>query len=189
MSKRAPKSLLSPNTNYFVLFHSNSCGGCVAFKPTWAELQKHKNKVGATMIAIESAEFSTVEKDPHLGQVVKQLRYVPTMVMYSGDTKSFEEYNSERDVQTILNVLKQKFPAKKPAAKKVQVGGECGVCSAGLPIMPVVGGGKPVKPAKKRAAAKPKTRSAKKTSKKVGKQAGGFVRGGVILPESFYTRS
>jgi len=201
---------MKKGSNYVVLFHMNGCPACVSFMPTWKQLYEtvyNDNRLNVDLIHVEMQDIQTIAgKKVLLTGPANAIAYFPTILFYSAKTQQFEEHRDSRDYATMHSILKERYmvapkaikapakkvaspakkvasppakkaaasPAKKSPAKKAQKGGDCG-CNAPLPLLP---GALPMA-------------GGKSKSKKVVRraQSGGFVRGGITLPESFYSRS
>jgi hypothetical protein len=204
---------LDVNANYLILFHANTCFACIQFMPIWKQLyqQVYRDKnLNVDLVRVERLEMN-FDNTMMLNEQAKNVAYFPTILFYNGSTRQYEEHRDARDAGTLYTNLKQRFNGprqlkkaaspvkkvapvkkavaasvkkasspKKPVEKKSQKGGDCG-CNAPLPILP---GALPMAGGKK-----PKAKGKGKKPVARRPQSGGFVRGGITLPESFYSRS
>ena len=207
-NKVSPMSM-KKGSNYVVLFHMNGCPACVNFMPTWKQLYDtvyHDNRLNVDLIHVEMNDITNIaSKNVLLTGPANAIAYFPTILFYSAKTQQFEEHRDSRDFVTMHALLKERFAVAPKAAKKApavapkaakkastpkaspQKGGDCG-CNGPLPLLP---GALPMAGGKKPTKAKGKTPAKGQSKKKPVRrpQSGGFVRGGVTLPESFYSRS
>lgn len=99
-----------PGTKWLILYYSNRCPDCVAFKPVWRKITTsvRNNFTGVNLAMIESSEIPKNAK----------VSYYPTLIYYNDRTeiRRLTDKNSKMSFLEVLDFVKKS--ASRPKTPK-----------------------------------------------------------------------